>query len=452
MLYLHRKVDDFLEKWFLDQNKNPLIIKGPRQVGKTESVFHFANKHYASIIYINFVEEPKYKHIVENGYSPTEIIKLITLIDNTKQFIPNKTLIFFDELQAFPEIITSLKFFEIDERFDVICSGSLLGIHYKNIESHSVGYKTDYEMYSLDFEEFLWAKGYREETIDNMLYHMKELIPFSHIEMETYFSLFMDYCITGGMPAIVKMYIETNTFSNVLTLQNQIILDYKEDMRKYALGLDQSRILNVFNHIPVQLSKDNKKFQISKVSKDARFRDYRGCIDWLYDAGMINICYCLNYPELPLRGNYDESKFKIYLKDTGLLISLLDEESQLDLKLNKNLGVYKGALYENIVAEGLIKSGYELYYYKKSDSTLEEDFFIRSTNCLIPIEVKSGNNKSKSMRTLIDDQRYPDIQYGIKFARANIGYVDSIYTFPLFLVFLLYRYMHEYNYIIEESE
>lgn len=443
MTYLHRKIDSFLEKWFLDKNKNPLIIKGPRQIGKTESVKHFARKHYENIISINFVEEPKYKHIIENGYSVSEIIKLISLIDNTKQFIPDKTLIFFDELQAFPEIATALKFFKIDGRFDVICGGSLLGIHYKNIEGNSVGYKTDYEMYSMDFEEFLWAKGYEPETIDDMLHHMKELIPFSQLEMETYFSIFMDYCITGGMPVIVQMYIESNTFSNVLTLQNQIILDYKEDIRKYAIGLDQSRIMNVFNHIPVQLSKDNKKFQISKVSKDARFRDYRGCIDWLYDAGMINICYCLNYPELPLRGNYDESKFKIYLKDTGLLISLLDEESQLDLKLNKKLGVYKGALYENIVAEGLIKSGYELYYYKKNDSTLEEDFFIRSTDYLIPIEVKSKNNKSKSMRTLIDEERYSDVKYGIKFAKTNIGYANSIYTFPLFLVFLLYRYMHE---------
>lgn len=351
-------------------------------------------------------------------------------------------MIFFDELQAFPDIATSLKFFKIDGRFDVIYSGSLLGINYKNIESNSVGYKYDIEMFSMDFEEYLWAKGYKEDIIDDMFEHMKNNKPFSSLELKQYFSLFTDYCIVGGMPAIVKMFIENNTFSNVLMTQNQIILDYKENIRKYALGLDQSRILNVFNHIPVQLTKDNKKFQISKVSKEARFRDYRGCIDWLNDAGMVNICYCLNYLELPLKGNYDDSKFKIYLKDTGLLVSLLDDESQLDLRANKNFGVYKGALYENIVAEGLVKSGYSLYYYKKNDSTLEIDFFIRSTDHLIPIEVKSGNNKSKSMKSLIENKKFPEVEYGIKFANANIGYHDHIYTFPTFLVFLLYRYMH----------
>lgn len=445
MAYLRRKIDSYLKQWVSDEYRNPLIIKGPRQVGKTESVKQFASKYYESFININFVEEPQYKHIIDNGYSVNEIIKLISLIDNSKQFIERKTLIFFDELQAFPQISTALKFFKIDGRFDVICSGSLLGIQYKSIESYSVGYKSDYEMYSMDFEEFLWAKGYSEDVIDDMLDHMKELKPFSQIELDTYFSLFIDYCIVGGMPAIVNRFIETGVFFSVLDMQNQIILDYKEDMRKYAEGLDQTRIINVFNHIPVQLAKDNKKFQISKVSKDAKLRDYRGCIEWLYDAGMINICYCLHYPELPLRGNYDESKFKIYLKDTGLLLSLLDEESQLDFKLNKNFGVYKGAMYENIVAEGLRKSGYDLYYYKKNDSTLEEDFFIRTIDHLVPIEVKAKNGKSKSMKTLIESSKYPEIAYGIKFAKKNIGYSDCVYTFPLFLVFLLYRYMHGYK-------
>lgn len=188
-------------------------------------------------------------------------------------------------------------------------------------------------------------------------------------------------------------------------------------------------------------AKDNKKFQISKVAHGARFKDYRGCVEWLADAGVISLCYCLNYPELPLRGNYDDTKYKIYMKDTGLLVAMLDEEAQEDLRANRNLGVYKGALYENIVADALSKSGYALYYYKRNDSTLEEDFFVRTAERLIPVEVKAANGRAKSLRTLIASEKYGDIRNGIKFCVGNIGYNDRIYTFPYFCSFLLKRYL-----------
>jgi len=254
-------------------------------------------------------------------------------------------------------------------------------------------------------------------------------------------SLFMDYCVLGGMPAVVREYIIKGTFEGSLSIQRQLIADYKEDIRKYASGMDQTRILNVFNQIPPQLAKDNKKFQISKVAQGARFKDYRGCIEWLNDAGMINLCYCLSFPELPLRGNFDETKYKIYFADTGLLVAMLDEEAQEDLRANKNLGVYKGALYENIVGEALVKSGCELYYFKREDSTLEEDFFVRTASDLIPVEVKARNGKAKSLRTLISSERYADIHYGIKLTGGNIGYSDDIYSFPYFCAFLLKRYL-----------
>lgn len=443
MLYLSRKVDAFLSTWKNDPDRKPLIIKGPRQVGKTESILRFGNQNYENLIYINFVEEPKYKMITSDGYKAETIIKNISLLDPSKQFLPGSTLIFFDELQEFPEIATSLKFFKIDGRFDVICSGSMLGIHYRRIESNSVGYKTDYTMHSLDFEEFLWAKGYNDSLISDLLDHMRNVTPFSPLEMSIYSSLFLDFCILGGMPAVVREYIQKGTFEGSLELQRQLVADYKEDIRKYAEGLDQARILNVFNQIPPQLAKDNKKFQISKVAPGARFKDYRGCIEWLNDAGMVNICYCLNFPELPLRGNYDNTKYKLYFGDTGLLIAMLDEEAQEDLRSNKNLGVYKGALYENIVSEALIKAGYELYYYKRDDSTLEEDFFVRTASELLPIEVKSTNGKSKSLRTLIGSEKYPDIRHGIKLVNGNIGYHDQIYTFPYFCSFLLKRYLKQ---------
>lgn len=440
---MKRKIDNYLEEWKSNSNKKPLIVKGSRQIGKTESICRFGELNYENVIYINFVEEPKYKMITTDGYKTADIIKNISLLDPSKHFIENKTLFIFDEIQEFPDIATSLKFFKLDGRFDVICSGSMLGINYRKIESNSVGYKTDYEMRSMDFEEFLWAKGYENEFISDILDHMKTLTPFNDLELSVLNSLFLDFCILGGMPAVIREYIEKNTFEDSLDIQRQLIADYKEDIRKYAEGLDQTRILNVFNQIPPQLAKENKKFQISKVASGARFKDYCGCIEWLSDSGIINVCYQLNFPELPLKGNIDENKYKIYFSDTGLLISLLDEEAQDDLRANKNLGVYKGALFENIVGEALVKSGYELYYYKKENSTLEEDFFVRTASDLIPIEVKSTNGRSKSLRALIDNNRYQDIKYGIKLAKTNIGFSNDIYTFPYFCAFLLKKYIKE---------
>ena len=289
MRYLKRKIDLFLAEWKAAPNHKPLIVKGPRQVGKTESVQRFAQSSYENVIYINFVEEPKYKLITADGYKTDEIIKNISRLDPGKRFLPGKTLLFFDELQEFPDIATALKFFCIDGRFDVICSGSMLGINYRKIESNSVGYKTDYEMYSMDFEEFLWAKGYDDGLIADLLEHMRTLTPFNEVELSVCNSLFLDYCILGGMPAVVREYVERGTFEGSLEIQRQLIADYKEDIRKYAGGMDQGRILNVFNQIPPQLAKENKKFQISKVASGARFKDYRGCIEWLSDAGMVNV-------------------------------------------------------------------------------------------------------------------------------------------------------------------
>lgn len=444
-IYLRRKIDDFLVSWHDNHDRKPLIVKGPRQVGKTESLRRFAEANYESVVYINFVEEPKYKLITEDGYRTDDIIKNISRMDPSKRFESGKTVIFFDELQDFPEISTALKFFKLDGRFDVICSGSLLGINYRKIESNSVGYKTDFSMSSLDFEEFLWAKGYGRDTVSDMFSHMKTLAPFNQAEMKAYTSLFLDYCILGGMPAVVRQYIERGTFEGTLSIQRQLLEDYREDIRKYAEGMDQTRILNVFEQIPVQLAKDSKKFQISKVSSGARFKDYRGCIEWLRDAGIVQICYCLNSPDLPLKGNYDDSKFKLYSFDTGLFVAMLDEEAQEDLRANKNLNVYKGALYENIVGEALVKSGYSLFYYKREDSTLEEDFFLRTQKHLLPVEVKAKRGTAKSLRTLILSDKYPDIVCGIKLTAGNIGRDGNVFTFPYFCAFLLKDYLRDFD-------
>ena len=444
-MYLKRKVDTFLSEWRAAPDRKPLIIKGSRQIGKTRSVQQFSAENYESVIEINFVRDGKYKGIIADGYAVSDIIKNISLIDPSKKFIPGKTLIFFDEITEFPDIATALKFFCLDGRYDVICSGSMLGVNYKKIESNSVGYKTDYNMFSMDFEEFLWAKGYGEGTIQDLLSHMKDGRPFNQLEMNVYQSLFLDYNVLGGMPAVVAGYIEKGTFEGSLELQKQLIADYKEDIRKYASGVDQTRITNMFNRVAPQLARDNKKFQISKVAPGARFRDYRGCAEWLADAGMVNICYCMEFPELPMAGNYEPDVFKLYFSDTGLLVSMLDDESQEDLRANKNLGVYKGALFENMAGEALTKQGYRLFYYKRDDSSLEMDFFIRSSTSLIPIEVKAKGGRAKSMRTLISSERYPEIRYGFKLSGNNIGHEDRIYTFPYFCAFLLRRFMKEFN-------
>ena len=444
-MYFKRKIDVFLADWKNNHSRKPLIVKGARQIGKTESILHFANENYENVVYINFALDKKYTTIVNDGYDVETVVKNITLINPSTRFIPDKTLIVFDEIQEYPDIATSLKAFNLDKRYDVICSGSMLGINYRKIHSNSVGSKTDYEMFSMDFEEFLWAKGYEDKAINSILEHMISLTPFSETELSVYKSLFLDYCVLGGMPDVIKGYIKTGTFSQSLEIQGQIRLDYEEDVRKYAEGLDQAKIISVYRSIPAQLAKENKKFQFSIIDKKARSREYTGCIEWLIDAGVVTECNCLNYPELPLKGNVDNSKYKLYYPDTGLLISTLDEEAQEDLRVNKNLGVYKGALYENFVAEAFVKQGLGLFYYKKDNSTLEEDFFVRSKNELIPVEVKSNNDSSKSLTALIKNDRYADIKHGIKLGDFNVGVANNIYTFPYFCAFMLKAYLQKWD-------
>ena len=440
-MYFKRKIDDFLQEWKADAKHKPLIIKGARQIGKTESILHFAKQNYKNIVYINFALEKKFMQILADGYDVESVTRNITLADPSIQFIPKESIILFDEIQENPDVATTLKSFHRDGNYDVICSGSMLGINYKRIHSNSVGSKTDYEMFSMDFEEFLWAKGYSEEQVDSILIHMLENKPFNENELSIFKELFLTYSVLGGMPDVVKQYLETGTFSGTLDLQNQIRLDYEEDVRKYAEGLDQTKIISVYRSIPAQLAKENKKFQFNKVAKNARSREYSGCIDWLKDAGIIMECNCLQFPELPLKGNIEESKYKLYYMDTGLLISSLDEEAQEDLRVNKNLGVYKGALYENFVAEAFVKQGFGLYYYKKENASLEEDFFVRTQNALVPVEVKANSNQSKALSALISNKRYQDISFGIKLGDVNVGYANQIYTFPYFCAFKLKEYL-----------
>lgn len=443
MIRLKRKIDDFLIEWKNNPNKLPLIVKGARQIGKTDAIQNFAKNHYKNIIEINFALQKEYKSIFDDGFEVDKIIKNISLINPNLEYIPGNTLLFFDEIQDCINCATSLKSFNIDKRYDVICSGSLMGINYNEIESNSVGNKEDYEMYSLDFEEFLWAKGYKKEQIDDLYEHMKDLKPLSDLAYNVMLDNFREYMVVGGMPAIVRTFIENKNYSGILKMQEQIVLDYKEDITKYARGLEQTKILNVYNRIPVFLGNENKKFQISKVEYGARNREYHGTIDWLNNAGIINVCYCLEQLELPLKSNYNPDNYRVYFRDTGLLIGSLDEEAQVDLRANKNFNTYKGAVYENVVADMLVKQGYNLYFYKNEKGTIEMDFFVRDSESLIPIEVKASDNATPSLNNLIDNKSHEEIKYGIKLCNKNIGFNGKFYTFPYFLTFLLKRFLRE---------
>ena len=443
MELLKRKIDKFLVEWKNSTDKKPLIVKGARQIGKTESIRKFAKNNYKSVIEINFVLQKQYKDIFDDGFEVDTIIKNISLRNPNLEIIPGDTLIFFDELQDCINCATSLKAFNQDGRYDVICSGSLMGINYNEIESNSVGNKEDYEMYSMDFEEFLWAKGYKEEQIESLYQHMKNLTPLSETELSVMFENFKEYMVIGGMPAIVNNFVKNKNYSGTLKMQKQILLDYEEDITKYAGGLEHGKILNVYRKIPVFLGNENKKFQISKVESGARNREYVGTIEWLNDAGFINVCYCLEQPELPLGGNYNPDNYRLYFRDTGLLIGSLDEEAQEDLRNNKNFNTYKGAIYENIVGDMLVKQGYKLYFYKNEKGTVEMDFFVRDKDSLIPVEVKANDGATISLNNLIDNNKYRDIKYGIKFGYKNIGFNGKFYTFPYFLTFLLKRFLRE---------
>ena len=440
---LKRKIDDYLIEWKNNKNRLPLIIKGARQIGKTNAIRNFGNNNYKTFIEINFVLQPQFKTIFEEGFEVNNIIKKITLKMPELVLNENDTLIFFDEMQECVSTATSLKAFREDGRYDIICSGSLMGINYREIESNSVGNKEDYIMKSLDFEEFLWANGYNNEQINDLFKHMIKLKPLSSIQYDVIMSKFKDYMIVGGMPAIVSQFIENKNYSGILKMQQQILLDYEEDITKYAGGLDKTKILNCYRKIPVFLGNENKKFQISKIADGARNREYVGVVEWLANAGIVNISYLMEQASLPLKGNYNPDNFRLYFSDTGLLIGSLDEEVQDDLRNNENMNTYKGALYENIVSDMLVKEGYNLYFYKDDSKKIEMDFMVRDKNSLIPIEVKENNTATISLNNLINGNLYKDIKYGIKLCNKNIGFNGKFYTFPYFLTFLLKRFLKE---------
>ena len=444
-VYLARKFDTTLLEWKSRDDRLPLLIEGARQIGKSECVKHFADGRYESFVEINFVERPEFKDIIRDGYSVQSIIRNISQIEPSFRFVHGNTLIFFDELQEFPEVATSLKFFAQNPDYDVICSGSLLGINIKRIKSLSVGYQEQLTMRSMDFEEFLWARGYRSEQFGDILDQILAAKTINPAVADAYSRLFLDFCALGGMPEVVESYFTRGTFEKVPQIQSRLLADYHTDIRKYAEGLDPVRITNVFDSIAPQLAKENKKFQLSVVEHGARRKDYWGCVDWLEQAGVVNRCCRLDFPELPLAAHIEKDFFKLYMADTGMLVSTLDEESQTDLRARRNLGTWKGGLFENIVAEALVKAGSTPVYFKRDNSTLELDFLLRSKDRVVPVEVKSEKGSGKSLRTVIDSDHYPEISWGIKLINGNVGFANHLLTIPQWTAFLLPQIIKNFN-------
>lgn len=322
---LKRKIYQELLEWKKKDNKMCLVIKGARQVGKTFIINKFASENYENYIYMNFDENPGYKSIFDGDLDVDNIIKQISLRVSNVSIIPNKTIIFLDEIQNCPNARTALKFLSLDKRFDVIASGSLLGINYKEVSSFPVGYTEQIEMYSLDFEEFLWANGISEQSIADIkeYFDKKEVVPIAmHEKM---MNLFKEYIVIGGMPRVVDDFVQNHNFANALKIQRAIINDYEDDIAKYAEGSEKTKARACFLSIPKHLSKDYKKFRYSLVVPSGSSRKYAGSLMWLYDAGIINFCYNLEIPELPLKGNAKSDTFKVYMRDTGLLLAMLDE-------------------------------------------------------------------------------------------------------------------------------
>ena len=435
---LNRKIDAVLKSWKETPGHKPLIIKGCRQCGKTFSVRQFAQKNYAHEIYLNFYENKNYAAVFSGSLEIDHLTMLLSaLLGPGAVFEAGKTVIIMDEIQECPEARTSLKFFATDGRYDVIGTGSLLGVsgYGRKPASIPVGYEQVEEMYPLDFEEFLWASGIEDSVIMYLRDCLEKEIPVADALHEKLRSLLLQYAVVGGMPAVVQTFIDTHQMNTVLRLQRGILSDYEDDMVKYADNKDKPHIRECFQSIPRQLSKENKKFQYSIVKKGSTAAKFAGSLQWIEDAGIIRRCYNLSLPELPLDGNSIQDIFKVYMVDNGLLIAMLEDGTQFDV-LQGNLYGYKGAIFENLAADILTKMGRKLYYFHK-DSGLEIDFVIRYKGQCTLLEVKASTGNTKSTKTILNHPEKYHVGCAIKVGDYNVGRTGNILTLPFYMTFLL---------------
>lgn len=441
---LKRKVYRELLEWRSERKnglKKCLLVKGARQVGKSYIVKAFGKAEYKSFIYIDFFRQPNLKAIFNGELSAEEIYKRMTANMPEIELIRGDTLIFLDEIQYCGNARTAIKFLADDMRYDVISSGSLLGLSYGDddddrVETPSsipVGYERQIEMRSLDFEEFLWAYGYKEETIAELKGYLDsgEQIPESiHNRYEM---LFREFMVVGGMPEVVADFAENKDFNRVARIQADILAEYQDDISKHAKGKEKQYVRMCYDAVPKQLAREIKKFQYSTMEKGQTRRKFGGSIKWLKDANIVNACYNVREPYLPLMANADDNQFKLYINDTGLLTRMYGTEIKLAILNNTIKGNAKGGIYENVISECLVKRGYALYYYKPDDSH-EIEFIIEKNSGTVPIEVKAGNTASVSLNTFIKDFS-PSIAYKLIGGRNGVNGVK--YTLPHYMVMFL---------------
>ena len=435
---LKRKIEQKLSDWKGTENCKPLIIKGCRQCGKTFSVLDFAKKNYKNVVYLNFYENPDYASVFAGSLEVDTIVMMLSaLLGRKAVFESGSTVLILDEIQECPEARTALKFFRMDGRYDVIGTGSLLGVkgYGKEPKSVPVGSETVIDMYPLDFEEFLWANGIAEPVIEMLKKCLEDETPVPEALHSRMRQLLLQYAVVGGMPDAVQTFVDTKQMDEVLQIQRDIVRSYEGDMVKYAEKKDKSRIRECFQSIPKQLSKENKKFQYSVVKKGSTASKYAGSLQWIEDAGIIVRCYNLSITELPLDGNALEEVFKVYMSDCGLFVSMLEDGTQFDI-LRGNLYGYKGAIFENLIADIFGKMGRKLYYFHK-DSGLEVDFVIRYKGQCTLVEVKAATGNTKSTKTILHHPEKYHVNHAIKLGDNNVGRTGQLLTLPLYMAFLL---------------
>ena len=441
-----RKIMAEFEAWKNSSGrKKALVVKGLRQIGKTYSVREFAKANYENIVYVNFKENESAKKIFDADLNVNRIIIDLSALIPGIHFVEGKTVIIFDEIQECANARSSIKPFCEDGRFDIIATGSLLGIKGYN-KKKSKGVPTGFErivyMKPMDFEEFLWAKGIGEDVIQYLRDCYKNKTPVSDATHQAMLRYFKEYICVGGLPYIVDQFISTNDMNVVWQEQHDIIEEYKDDFGKH---LDENeneeidlallaRINRVFESIPAQLAKENKKFVFSALEKKARTENYLPAIQWLCDFGIITLCHNLNNITDPLEGNKIDNIFKIYMQDSGLFISMLDRDCASKILLGE-LGCYKGAIFENIIADSFSKQDRKLYYFHK-DSGLEIDFVSKVNNDISLIEVKATTGNTKSAKTVLKNSQY-DVNVCYKLSENNIGMAENIITIPYYMTFLL---------------
>ena len=437
-----RKIETVLRAWIEDPTHKPLVVKGVRQCGKTSSVLAFARSRFKHVVYLDFREHPDYMKFFTPNLEVDSIIMRITAAMPSAEIEPGQTCFVFDEIQDCPHARGSLKYFHLDGRYEVMCTGSLLGVHgYKapaereSETSIPVGFEDIVEMYPMDFEEWLWANGIREIHTDYLRKSMKEETPVEDALHDRFRSLLLQYVVVGGMPEAVTAFMETHQVGRVLAIQRRIVDEYKADMVKYAPAADKSRIRECFESIPAQLSREYKKFSYTTVRPGGRGRDYAGSLQWTEDAGIIHRCYNTEITELPLDGHRIKSEFKVYMADIGLLVSMLEDGTQSSI-LEGNLLTYNGAILENLVADILCKMGRKLYYYHK-EGGVELDFLIRHRGECVPVECKATTGNAKSLRTVLNHPEKYHVTHAVKVGDYNVGRQNGLLTLPSYMAFLL---------------